>query len=332
VTADRFPRTRAAVLAAAGAVLPALLLATATPAGAAPLRPDAPTPPPAGLTVAESAAEAVAQAAGQVTGRYAVQDVGVPAGANAARGAGLQAVRALDALPSTPNTAWGVDPVSGAVVVTVSDAAQRAGVDRLLATAGHYGAPVEVRHTAAPLTEQILGGDKMDNGDVFCSDGFNVVKGGQPYILTAGHCTQSMKDWIDVGPSVESAFPGTDYGLVRNDSARPAPGAVDLYNGSSQPISTVGTATVGEHVCASGMATGYTCGTVTAVNQTVDYGDGEVVHGLIQTNVHTDHGDSGGPLFDGSTALGTVSGGDGTTDYFQPLAPELAAYGLTLAP
>jgi streptogrisin D len=48
--------------------------------------------------------------------------------------------------------------------------------------------------------------------------------------------------------------------------------------------------------------------------------------------VHTDHGDSGGPLFDGETGLGTVSGGDGTTDYFQPLPPILTGYGLDLAP
>jgi hypothetical protein len=70
---------------------------------------------------------------------------------------------------------------------------------------------------------------------------------------------------------------------------------------------------------------------VLAVDVTVDYGDGDVVRGLIKTSVHTDHGDSGGPLFHGATGLGTVSGGDGTTDYFQPLAPALAAYGLELA-
>jgi streptogrisin D len=300
VTANRLPRSlsraRAAVLlAAAGAAL----IATTAPADATPLA----TGEPGALSP-------------QATARDA-----------------LQALRALDALPATPNTAWGMDPATGDVVVTVSDAAQRAGVARLLDTAGGYGAPVRVRHTAGLLSEQqLLGGDSMDNGDVFCSAGFNVVKDGQPYVLTAGHCTSSMKTWKGVGPSVASNFPSTDFGLVRNDSARPAPGAVDLYNGSSQPITGVGTATVGEHVCASGMATGYTCGTVTAVNQTVDYGDGQVVHGLIETNVHTDHGDSGGPLFDGSTALGTVSGGDGTTDYFQPVAAELTAYGVTLAP
>lgn len=52
---------------------------------------------------------------------------------------------------------------------------------------------------------------------------------------------------------------------------------------------------------------------------------------MIETNVYSDHGDSGGALFDGSTALGTVSGGDSTTDYFQPLTAALNAYGVGLA-
>jgi streptogrisin D len=239
---------------------------------------------------------------------------------------------ALDALPATPNTAGGPDPTPGTLMITISQQAQPGAVARLLRTAAGYGEHVQVRRVTGPLTEQLLGGDSMDNGDVICSDGFNVVKDGQPYVLTAGHCTSDGLAWQNVGPVAESNFPGADFGLVRNEQALPAPGAVDLYNGSSQKITGTGTATVGEHVCASGVRTGYTCGTVTAVNQTVNYGDGEVVRGLIETNVHTDHGDSGGPLFAGSTALGTVSGGDGTTDYFQPIGPELSTYGVTLAP
>ena len=53
-------------------------------------------------------------------------------------------------------------------------------------------------------------------------------------------------------------------------------------------------------------------------------GNGEVVYGLIETDVHSDHGDSDG-------ALDTVSGGDSTTDYFQPVTAALNAYGVGLA-
>jgi streptogrisin D len=267
------------------------------------------------------------------------------AAATPAGPAGQLALAAVNALPPTPNTAWGVDPVTGQLLLTVSDAAPAAGVARLLAVADRFGRAVRTRHISAPLTEQgpagaldgvvldgvVLGGDSINDRKIICSAGFNVVRDGVRYLITAGHCTQGMPDWSGIGPSVVSAFPGTDYGLVRDDDTI-APGAVDRYDGTTQPITSAGAATVGEEVCASGQTTHVTCGEVTAVDQTVDYGDGNVVHGLIETDVHTDHGDSGGPLFDGSTGLGTVSGGDGTTDYFQPLPPVLAAYGLELAP
>jgi streptogrisin D len=226
-------------------------------------------------------------------------------------------------------------------MVTVAKAAPTGGVARLTSLAERSAGVIEVVRTTEPLAEQdllspqagatlLLGGDQISDGKIICSAGFNVVRNGQPYVLTAGHCTAGMPDWQDVGPSVAAAFPKTDYGLIRDDEAASA-GDVDLYDGSAQPISTVGTPTVGEHVCASGMATQVTCGEVTALDQTVDYGDGDVVHGLIKTTVHTDHGDSGGALYDGSAGLGVVSGGDGTTDYFQPLTTAMSAYDLELA-
>jgi streptogrisin D len=260
---------------------------------------------------------------------------------------GAEAVlAAVEALPPTPNTAYGLDPATDQVVLTVSDAAPSAGVARLYDLANRFAGLVRVERITKPLTEQdvpapplttdavsgeILGGDEINNGKIICSAGFNVVRGNRKYLITAGHCTAGLPDWLGVGPSVVSAFPNTDYGIIRNDSAY-APGGIDLYDGTMQPITDVRAATVGETVCASGQTTQVTCGHVTAVDQTVDYGDGSVVHDLIKTNVRTDHGDSGGPLFDGSIGLGTVSGGDGTTDYFQPLGAALTAYGLRLAP
>ncbi|HEX5402035.1 MAG TPA: S1 family peptidase [Pseudonocardiaceae bacterium] len=254
------------------------------------------------------------------------------------------ALAAVDALPPTPNTAWGIDPATGQLVVTIADAAPVDGTARLLALADQFGTAMRIVHGARSFTEQgladpldpsassgpLLGGDSISDGKIICSAGFNVVRRGQPYLLTAGHCTAGMPTWQGIGPSVVSAFPTSDYGLIRDDDAD-ARGDVDLYNGTVQPITAVGTPFVGEQVCASGQTTEVTCGQVTAVDQTVDYGSGDVVRGLIKTSVHTDHGDSGGSLFDGSTGLGTVSGGDGAIDYFQPLAPALAAYGLELA-
>lgn len=263
--------------------------------------------------------------------------IGGPAAASPAAPDGQQALTAVNALPPTPNTAWGLDPTTGQLLLTVSDAAPTAGVHHLLALAARFGDAVHTTRIHTPLTEQavfdtvLLGGDSINDTKILCSVGFNVVRDGVRYMLTAGHCTQGLPTWTGVGPSVVSAFPGTDYGVIRDEDALAA-GAVDRWDGTTQPITGVGTAAVGEQVCASGQTTHVTCGEVTAVDQTVDYGDGNVVRGLIQTTVHTDHGDSGGPLFDGSVGLGMVSGGDGTTDFFQPLPPVLAAYGLELAP
>jgi streptogrisin D len=203
-------------------------------------------------------------------------------------------------------------------VLTVSDVAPADGAARLLAAAARYGDQVRVRHTSKPFTRQVLDGGEITTGQIICSAGFNVHSGGQNYLITAGHCTQGLPSWQGIGPSVDSSFPGTDYGLIRNDSSD-APGSVDLYDGSTQRITGAGSASVGEQVCKSGRTTGLTCGTVQALNQTVNYGGGDVVYGLIQTDVYSDHGDSGGALFDGGTALGTVSGGDSTTDFFQPV-------------
>jgi streptogrisin D len=242
----------------------------------------------------------------------------------------LTAVRQVfNQLPPTPNSAWGIDPQARQVVLTLSDQAPAAGAQRLLATAKHYGDLVKVVRVPGAFSEQVLGGDQIRTSDIICSAGFNVTKGSQNYVITAGHCTQGLPSWRGLGPSVSSNFPTTDFGLIRNESGD-APAAIDRYDGTEQPITSAGTATVGEAVCASGMATGVTCGQVTAIDQTVDYGDGNVVNGLIQTNVHTDHGDSGGPLFAGSVGLGTVSGGDGTTDFFQPLTVTLATLGANL--
>lgn len=239
----------------------------------------------------------------------------------------------LAALPAVASTAYGIDPTTNRVAVTIGKGADGPGVARLLAAVQAMGGQAIVRHTAGVLSKQVANGDEITTGQIICSAGFNVNKDGQNYLLDAGHCTQGLPDWTGIGPSIDSRFPDTDYGLIRNDSSDSS-GTVDTYGAGTQQIAKAGSAGVGESVCKSGRTTFVTCGTVSAVDQTVNYSDGlggvQTVHGLIQTNVHCDHGDSGGPLYDGQTGLGMVSGGDGVTDYFQPLSPVLAAYGVTL--
>jgi hypothetical protein len=74
---------------------------------------------------------------------------------------------------------------------------------------------------------------------------------------------------------------------------------------------------------------------VTGVNQTVRYVGGGTVRGLVRTNVCAEPGDSGGPFFSGTTALGLTSGGSGNcryggTTFFQPVTEALRRYGVAV--
>lgn len=240
-------------------------------------------------------------------------------------------LRVLGSQPGVPDTAWGIDPVTNQVELSISRAAPDAGAARLVSAARRFGDAVRIEWTGKAFVEHVYGGEQIGNGHAVCSAGFNVTSGGRDYLITAGHCTRGLPYWKGIGPSLDSHFPGSDYGLIANQRDT-APGAVRTGPASRRPITSVGRAIVGEHVCASGRTTGVTCGKVTGIDRTVHYDDGTVVHGLIETDVHTAPGDSGGPLYHGSTGLGTVSGGDGSTDFFQPLGPVMRAYGMRLVP
>ena len=241
-------------------------------------------------------------------------------------------------------TAWTVDKETGRVLVTVDETVSDADIARIEKSAGSLAGAITVERTEGTLQRYLAGGDPIyaDLG-WRCSLGFNVTIGGDYYFLTAGHCTEGYPDWYTnsslstyIGPTVHSSFPGDDYGLVEYaNSSIDHPGTVNLYNGSSRDITGAVNATVGLSVQRSGSTTGLHSGTVTGLNYTVNYGGGDIVSGLIQTNVCAEPGDSGGPLFSGSSAVGLTSGGSGDctyggTTYFQPVVEALNAYGASI--
>lgn len=197
---------------------------------------------------------------------------------------------------------------------------------------------LRIERTSSKLRKLISGGDAIYAPGWRCSLGFNVHSGSTYYFLTAGHCTDGNPPWYTnssnttkIGPTVGSSFPTNDYGLVRYDNASVAhPGTV-----GSVTITGAANATVGMSVTRRGSTTGTHSGSVTGLNATVNYGNGEIVYGLIKTNVCAEPGDSGGPLYSGSKAIGLTSGGSGNcssggTTYFQPVTKALSAYGVTL--
>ncbi|SBT44243.1 S1 family peptidase [Micromonospora narathiwatensis] len=228
--------------------------------------------------------------------------------------------------------AWHVDTVSGRVVVTADDTVSAAQVATLKRSAGAEAGAIRVDRSRGTFRPLLSAGDAIYGGGYRCSLGFNVVKSGVYYFLTAGHCGNVVKTWYTdsglktlIGPTTGSTFPGSDYALVRYDNT-----------GLSHPGGyTAANAYVGEAVKRSGSTTGTKSGTVTALNVTVRYQGGGTVRGMIQTTVCAEPGDSGGALYDGTKALGITSGGSGDcksggTTFYQPVPAAASAYGVTV--
>ena len=171
---------------------------------------------------------------------------------------------------------------------------------------------------APKATEYMVGGYevKIPTGG-FCSAGFNTVdSSNRAVVLTAGHCvttagTVSRNGYI-VGTTRTASFPGNDYGTFWNSypSYWQPTVSVSKYNGTFVNIrGSWNLPPVGATVCKSGRTTGYTCGTITALNQSVTYTGGIVVSGLVRHNACVEGGDSGGAnISAGAYALGMTSG------------------------
>ena len=251
--------------------------------------------------------------------------------------ADLEAVtETIDTSANVPGMAWAVDPQENKVVITVDQSVDAGELAHVKAGVEAAGDAVRIERVEGTFSPYISGGQAITTGGSRCSLGFNVKRGGVDHFLTAGHCTRIGASWSGggslLGTVVGSSFPGNDYGMVRYTTAAPRPGNVSLYNGAYQDIASARNAIPGEPAKRSGSTTGLRSGTIQAVNQTVNYGAQGVVSGLIRTNICAQPGDSGGPLFTGTVALGLTSGGSGNcttggTTFFQPVTEALSVYG-----
>ena len=309
----------------------------------------APLSGPAAADLAASlGAERTAGVYRDAAGR-AVVTVTDAAAAAVVRSAGAQARlvehsgRELDTLKATldsgvAGTAWAVDPVANQVVVSVDSSVSAARVGALRSAAARAGDAVRIERIAGRITPLISGGDAIYGGGYRCSLGFNVRSGNTYSFLTAGHCTDAASEWFansshttKLGDRTGTSFPGNDYGIVRYTNTSIA---IDGTVGR-QDITSAADPVVGQSVTRRGSTTGTHSGTVTALNVTVHYSGGGTVRGMIQTNVCAEPGDSGGPLFDRSTALGLTSGGSGDcrrggTTFYQPVKEALSRYGVSV--
>ncbi|MFE9513426.1 S1 family peptidase [Streptomyces sp. NPDC006643] len=257
-------------------------------------------------------------------------------GTNRPTDAQLTAAHTALARADVAGSAWYTDTATGAVVVTVDSTVDDSELTALTEAATTPAAAPEINRTTGKFTTHIAGGQYIQlPGGFRCLVGFNVRDGaGVKYALTAGHCTNTG-DVTSIGTTVHSSFPGNDYALIRYTDQSAAEGSVSLQNGTYQDITSAAAPIVGQRVTSSNPTTGVRSGTVTGLNVTVNYGASGIVTGLMQTNLCSEPGASGGPIFSTTRAIGLVSGGSGNcssggTTFAQPVVEPLSAYGVSI--
>ncbi|QDQ96170.1 S1 family peptidase [Tomitella fengzijianii] len=213
-------------------------------------------------------------------------------------------------------------------------------------SAPRTAAPRVLQLKASPIggDEYITGAGPIAQwpGYTSCSLGFTAVdSAGEPYAISAGHCdpepaaagiagasgvylhdAPGFRDSTRIGrfdASTLSVGPEyLDYSVIAIDSGAPGSLAEPQVHGSgADRLAITGVASpavVGTPVCKSGASSAYTCGEVLAADETVPVEDADgVVVGRVRgfiTSVCTLSGDSGGPMFSGTAALGIVSASD----------------------
>jgi streptogrisin C len=254
----------------------------------------------------------------------------------------------------TAFTSWFIDPVSNSVHVTATKRQAGAAKEAL----AKYGdaATLELSEALPEPTANFMDGGDGINGNS-CSAGFNLrnPSTGQGYLLTAGHCvnagsTLRGQGAVSFGPVLESWFPTFDDSITRKTNAFWIQGPwVDVNPSNGGIVNTSGYTDLppGFPVCKSGITTKWTCGLITAKNQTVTYTGGQTVHGLTRHSACVEPGDSGGAnvsVFGGFHAEGVTSGASLITDFsgkkrclstfglpnsswYFPIADSLAYYG-----
>ena len=223
----------------------------------------------------------------------------------------------------------GYDQRTGEVVLLVPrEDAERLGLAGIRARAEQVGG-VPVRVEINDLRESnmsVAGGGLIDGPNPVdgrryrCTTGFVVTDGTRSAVATAAHCPDEVV-YRDVGgAAVPLPFAG-QYGLGYQDvQINVSPGLEqplfysDRKNGSLRRLATwrnVASTRAGEFVCHWGESSGYSCGEV----QLTDYAPpGALCGGPCEPTWVTVpgpgcmSGDSGGPVFSGTTAFGIAKG------------------------
>lgn len=223
----------------------------------------------------------------------------------------------------------GVDPATGGLIIM-----QRPGADRRTigqaeqALYDRLGLPVRIRRLEATMTDSAaLGGGRVDgttpDGRRWrCTTGFVVRNAaGTLGVTTAAHCPDNVSwrgpDGEERALALAGAWGNAEHDVQIHIGVGPAEPLVysDTAKTSVRPVTTWATrpmTRVGDWLCLRGESSGHACSLV----ELTDFAPaGDLCGGLCAASWVTlagprcRRGDSGAPIFLGTTAYGTLKGG-----------------------
>jgi hypothetical protein len=270
-------------------------------------------------------------------GQVAIDGLAIPirfrTGATATRAQLLDAMTrhqaAIRAMVQRP-PALGIDARRGELVVLIggSDAAgDVAALKRRIEAL--TGVPIRIATSGRPeldLSGEVVGGSRLIGPDpasgrrFYCTTGFVVTDGVQTGIATAAHCPDTLEHVAKDGTRTPLTFIGQWGWGFQDVQVNASPEAVqprffsDAARTMSRPVegqrSRAGTR-VGDIVCHRGEHSGYSCAEV----EMVDFApSGDLCGGpclptwVAVAGPGCKGGDSGGPVFIGTTAVGLLKG------------------------
>lgn len=225
------------------------------------------------------------------------------------------------------------DPVHNAVTVGAS----RADDELLAALRARYGGAVRVEQVNKPQRASrqsgefpIKGGLEINSPGLLvsylCTSAFVAQSTGvlqsRYYLVTAGHCANTGDLWSHgaflIGRQTTDSFynnsdaDGATIAMRQSDISN----LVYIYPTEDRPIRSeqaLNADYVGQSVCQSGSTSGYVCNAIEHVNTQIDYGD-VLLHSQRIGGMVSNFGDSGGPIFFGTSAFGVMSGRSESSD------------------
>ena len=171
---------------------------------------------------------------------------------------------------------------------------------------------------------RVVGVDPADGRTYACTTGFPVTDGLRDGMLTAAHCPDAATYLDADGSRVPLEFVGQWGARTQDVQVHVAQAPIgrffyaDRARRSSRPVTAArprSSTRAGDTVCRFGEATGYSCSEV----ELTDFSPpGALCAGPCEpvwvtvTGPHCRNGDSGGPIFAGTTAFGITKGGSYT--------------------